>query len=108
MITILGVTTSSFPKSYHFDGYNEFNRQNARDKPFFGENTVSFGDRYYLHIKPWNDDSVVFLDFESPCGFGRIAFTSYRLSLDEFINKLTQAIQDDADFITFEIAVWMR
>ena len=61
------------PKSYHFDGYNELNRQNARDKPFFGENMVCFGDRYYLHIKPWDDDSVVFLDFESPCGFGRIA-----------------------------------
>lgn len=92
------------PKSYHFDGYNELNRQNSRDKPFFSQNTVSFGERYYLHIKLGAAESVI-LDFESPCGYGRIVFGSYHLSLNEFVNKLTKAIQDDADFITFEIPV---
>lgn len=92
------------PKSYHFDGYNEINRQNSRDKPFFSQNTVSFGERYYLHIKQWADEYVI-LNFESPCGYGMIAFGSYHLSFDEFVSKLTQAIQDDADFITFKIPV---
>ena len=89
------------PKSYHFDGYNEINCPNSRDKPFFSDNVIPIGE-YYLSIRLVNQN-MISLEYSSICSYGKITFQPYALSLDSYISKLKTAIQEGSDFITFEI-----
>ena len=89
------------PKSYHFDGYNEINCPNSRDKPFFSDNVIPMGE-YYLSIRLVNQN-MISLEYSSICSYGKITFQPYALSLDSYISKLKTAIQEGSDFITFEI-----
>ena len=89
------------PKSYHFDGYNELNCPNSRDKPFFGDNIINMGERHLtiLHL----DSQTISLQFSSVCPPGKISFTPYTLKLEEFVHKLKKAVKENSDFITFSI-----
>lgn len=89
------------PRSYHFDGYNELNCQNSRDKPFFADNVIQMGE-YYLTIRMENKNQIV-LEFDSVCPSGEITFKPYKLSLETYVSKLQKAIQEGCDFISFEI-----
>ncbi len=89
------------PKSYHFDGYNELNCPNSRDKPFFGDNVIRMGERH-LTIRI-HDRQTVYLEFSSVCSPGKISFVPYKLSLETFVNKLKKAVNESSDFITFSI-----
>lgn len=91
------------PKSYHFDGYNEINCPNSRDKPFFSDNIILIGE-YYLNIRLVNPEKIS-LEFASVCPVGKITFKPYLLTLNEYVSKLQMAIQQGSDFITFEIAL---
>lgn len=90
------------PKSYHFDGYNEFNCLNSRDKPFFGDNVIQMGDERFLNIRQ-HDYETIFLEFSSVCPCGRISFEPYKLTIDTFVAKLKRALNEGSDFITFTI-----
>ncbi len=68
------------PKSYHFDGYNEINCPNSRDKPFFAENTIPMG-KYFLSTR-LIDPNTISIEFESVCDRGKIIFQPYTLSLE--------------------------
>ena len=102
------------PKSFHFDGYNIFNSPNNSSKPFFSNNTYYLGN-YILQIKMgYNHFSgdYIELKFESPCKFYkhdfvncRVDFSSYTLSIDDFARKLSNAVKNNSDFITFDIPV---
>lgn len=89
------------PKTYHFDGYNEINCPNSRDKPFFSDNVIPMGD-YFLTIRLVNQN-MISLEYASTCTKGKITFKPYKLSLESYVSKLQKAIQDGCDFITFEI-----
>lgn len=89
------------PKSYHFDGYNELNCSNSRDKPFFADNIIPMGE-YYLTVRMENKNQIV-LEYGTVCPKGEITFKPYKLSLETYVSKLQKAIQDGCDFITFEI-----
>ncbi len=91
-------------KSYHFDGYNEINCQNSRDKPFFSDNVITFDNdaNRCLTIRLVNQ-SEVSLEFSSVCAKGRFVFTPYKLTLEHFIEKLKKMLQNGADYISFEI-----
>ena len=89
------------PKSYHFDGYNELNCQNSRDKPFFADNVIQMGE-YYLTVRMTNKNEIV-LEYGSVCPKGEITFKPYKLSLETYVSKLKAAIQEGCDFISFEI-----
>lgn len=89
------------PKSYHFDGYNEVNYPNTRDKPFFSENVVPIGD-YYLTTRIDYEGRLI-LEYSSVCPNGMISFEPYILSFESFISLLRTALEEDSDFITFEI-----
>ena len=89
------------PKSYHFDGYNELNCPNSRDKPFFGDNVIQMGERH-LTIFLLNKQTIS-LQFSSVCPFGKISFAPYELSIEGFVNKLKKAVNESSDFITFSI-----
>lgn len=89
------------PKSYHFDGYNELNCPNSRDKPFFGDNVIQMGD-YHLTTR-LHSHKTMYLEFSSVCSCGKIAFEPYVLTLEEFVSKLKKAINENSDFITFSI-----
>lgn len=89
------------PKSYHFDGYNELKCPNARGQPFFSDNVIPMGD-YHLTTHLENSDTMC-LNFSNVCPMGNITFLPYRLTLNEYILKLREAIQSGADFITFEV-----
>lgn len=89
------------PKSYHFDGYNELNCPNARDKPFFSDNVIPMGN-HYLTVCKVNQDTII-LEFSSICPEGKITFTPYTLTLEDFVKKLQEAVQNDCDFIYLEI-----
>ena len=92
------------PKSYHFDGYNELNCPNSRDKPFFGDNSIKMGE-YYLTTR-LQDYQTLYLEFASICPLGKISFEPYKLDIDTFINKLKKAVNENSDFITFSIIPW--
>lgn len=89
------------PKSYHFDGYNEVNCPNSRDKPFFSDNVIQMG-QYYLKtsLKDYNTLSI---EFDSVCPKGRITFETQILTLKQFVEMLKEAIQSQRDFITLKI-----
>ena len=89
------------PKSYHFDGFNELNCPNSRDKPFFGDNIIRMGERH-LTIR-LHDRQTVYLEFSSICPTGQISFVPYKLTLETFVNKLKKAVNESSDFITFSI-----
>lgn len=89
------------PKSYHFDGYNELKCPNSRDKPFFADNNIQMG--YYFLVTRLVDPNTLSLQFSSVCNYGKITFLPYTLTIEEYASKLQKAIQDDCDFITFEI-----
>lgn len=89
------------PKSYHFDGYNEVNYPNTRGKPFFSENVVPIGD-YYLTTRIDYEGRLI-LEYSSVCPNGMISFEPYTLSFESFISLLRTALEEDSDFITFEI-----
>lgn len=89
------------PKSYHFDGYNELNCPSPRDKPFFSENVIHIG-KHFLTIRKKSQDEVI-LEFSSICPNGKITFTPYTLTFDDFVKKLQEAVQTSSDFIHFEI-----
>jgi len=91
------------PKSYHFDGYNELNCPNSRDKPFFSDTTVPMGD-YTLTTRLLNQNTLEVL-FSSVCPEGKIIFQPLRLTLDEYIQKLKEAINDKRDFIYLEVSI---
>lgn len=95
------VVRSLVPKSYHFDGYNELNCPNSRDKPFFTDNVVQLG-KYYLKTRMANT-STLYLEYDSICPRGEISFTPYKLTLESFVSKLQEAIQNGSDVIAFEI-----
>ena len=89
------------PKSYHFDGYNEVNCPNSRDRPFFCDNAIPIGD-YHLSIRLVND-RMISIEFASVCINGKITFKPYKLSLEGFVSKLKEAVNNSCDFISFEI-----
>ena len=89
------------PKSYHFDGYNELNCPNSRDKPFFGENIIPMGN-WHLTIH-CQDSQTIGLHFSSICNTGKISFEPYILKLEDFVSKLKNAVRTNSDFITFTI-----
>lgn len=89
------------PKSYHFDGYNELNVPNTRDKPFFSEATSQIGN-YYLTTRIDGAGNLV-LEYSSVCPYGVISFKPYILSFERFIELLRTAVKEESDFITFEI-----
>lgn len=89
------------PKSYHFDGYDELNCPNARDKPFFSDNVVPMGE-YTLTTRLVDEQTLEVL-FSSICPEGRITFQPLRITLEEYIQKLKDAISDKRDFIYLEI-----
>lgn len=89
------------PKSYHFDGYNELNCPNSRDKPFFGDNIINMGEQNLtiLHL----DSQTISLQFSSVCPPGKISFMPYTLKFEDFVHKLKKAVKENSDFITFSI-----
>ncbi len=89
------------PKSYHFDGYNKLNCPNPRDKPFFSDNVIAMG-KYYLTIRMVNPN-MISIEYSSVCTNGKIIFRPYTLSLESYVSELKKAIQDNSDFITFNI-----
>lgn len=89
------------PKSYHFDGYNEINCPNSRDKPFFSDNVIPMGE-YYLTTR-LVDQNTISVEYTSTCVNGKITFKPYVLSLESYVSKLKKAIQDNCDFIILEI-----
>jgi len=89
------------PKSYHFDGYNELKCSNSRDKPFFSDNVIEMGD-YNLTTRLLSPTTLS-LEFSSVCPKGKIIFNPFVLTLKDFVSRLKLAIQNRADFITFEI-----
>lgn len=91
------------PKSYHFDGYNELNYPNTRDKPkpFFAENVTQIG-QYYLTTRIDQSNNLI-LEYSSVCPSGIISFEPYTLSFESFIELLRKALQENSDFITFDI-----
>lgn len=89
------------PKSYHFDGYNEVNCPNSRDKPFFSDNVIQMGD-YYLKTSLKSSDTLS-IEFDSVCPKGRITFEEEILTLKQFVTMLKEAIQSQRDFITLKI-----
>ena len=95
------------PLSYHFDGYNELNCPNSRDRPFFSDNVINFGEHYHLSIQLVEQDKIS-LTFSSVCPKGRITFEPYLLTLEGFVSKLKDAVNTDRDFIPFEISVQQR
>ncbi len=90
------------PKSYHFDGYNELKCPNSRDRPFFADNNIQMGD-YFLTTRLVNPNTLS-LQFSSVCSYGKITFSPYTLTIEEYSAKLQKATQEGCDFITFEIA----
>ena len=86
--------------NFHFDGY-QLHSPNSRDKPFFSSNTFQLGN-YHLTTR-LSDPETLFLEFQSVCPNGKITFESYKLSFDDYISKLKQAIEDRSDFIDFTI-----
>ena len=95
------------PKSYSFDGYNEINCPNSRDAPFFSEGTVTMND-YHL-TKTFINPTSLELEFSSVCkDYGFIHFKRYRLTLEEYIEKIHTAVKEDRDFITLDIEVEYR
>lgn len=91
------------PKGFHFDGYNELNCPNSRDKPFYSDNTISMGE-WFLTTRLQNSQ-ILHIEFSSVCPRGKITFEPYVLSLDEFARKLKKAVNEGSDFITFDIKV---
>lgn len=89
------------PKSYHFDGYNELNFPNSHNQPFFAEGTKKIG-KYYLTTKLTKSD-VLSLEYSSVCPQGVIKFMPYELTFEDFIKSLRKALEENSDFITFEI-----
>lgn len=89
------------PKSYHFDGYNEVNYPNTRDKPFFSESVTQIG-QYYLTTRIDKSDNLI-LEYSSVCPNGIISFKPYVLSFESFIELLRKSLAENSDFITFEI-----
>ena len=73
------------PKSYHFDGYNELNCPNSRDKPFFGDNIINMGEQHLtiLHL----DSQTIPLQFSSVCPPGKIYFMPYTLKFEDFVHN---------------------
>lgn len=91
---------SLIPKSFHFDGYNEINSPNTRDKPFFENQIISIGE-YFLTTRLEND--TLYIEPQSVCPCGRIHFPAAKLPLEEFTQKLNTALSESCDFITFSI-----
>ena len=91
------------PKSYSFDGYNELNCPNSRDKPFFADNVIDLGD--YTLTTRLERNNTLSLEFSTVCKKGKIIFKPYLLSFDEYIKKLKKALEENSDFITFDITV---
>lgn len=89
------------PKSYHFDGYNEVNFPNTRDKPFFAENVTQIG-QYYLTTRIDDSDNLI-LEYSSVCPNGIISFKPYCLSFENFIELLRKSLSESCDVITFQI-----
>ncbi len=89
------------PKSFHFDGYNELNCPNQRDRPFFSDNVIPMGD-HYLTTRLLGRDTLS-IEFSSICPVGEITFKPYLLNLETFVEQLKKAVQHGCDFITFEI-----
>ena len=91
------------PKSYHFDGYNELNCPNSRDKPLFSDNTIPMGE--WFVTTRLQSSQILHIEFSSVCPCGKIIFEPYVLSLDELAHKLKTAVNTGCDFITFDIKV---
>lgn len=89
------------PKSYHFDGYNELNCPNTRDRPFFSEGSTRIGD-YNLNTRFDSYGNLV-LEYNSVCPYGKISFKPYFLHFEDFVKLLRKALEEESDFITFEI-----
>jgi len=90
------------PRSFSFDGYDLVGcKARDRPKPFWGDNTIPMGD-YTLTVRRDDMDSVSLL-FQSVCNHGKIFFSQYVLTFDEFVNKLTHAAETGSDYISFEI-----
>lgn len=89
------------PKSYHFDGYNELNCPNSRDRPFFSDSVVPMG-KYTLTTRLCDGNTLEIL-FSSVCSMGKIVFEPFKLTLNEYIEKLKDAISEKRDFIYLKI-----
>lgn len=87
--------------SYRFDGYGKQKCTNSRDRPFFGNNTVVFGD--YTLTTRLSNTQTLHLEFESVCQNGNIIFTPYELTFENYVSELMQAISDGSDCIAFQI-----
>lgn len=97
------------PKSFHFDGYDIVNCPSSSDKPFFSNNIYFLG-AYRLRItRCYGDDAAVRLSFDIPCIFNdtraKISFKDYVLTIENFARKVGVAINNNCDFISFEIPV---
>lgn len=89
------------PISYHFDGYDELNYPNTRDKPFFSEGVTKIGD-YYLTTRIDESDNLI-LEYSSVCLNGVISFKPYVLSFESFIELLKTSLKESCNCITFEV-----
>lgn len=94
------------PKSYHFDGYDELNCPNTRDRPFFTEGSITVGD-YNLNTR-FDTSGDLVLEYTSVCPNGVISFKPYILSFESFIQLLRTALEEGSDFITFKIQTEYR
>lgn len=90
------------PKSYHFDGYNELNCQNSRDRPFFTDNAIQMGN--YTLTTRLKGENLLEVLFSSVCPKGKIVFQPFELTLELYIQKLKEAICDKRDFIYLGIS----
>lgn len=89
------------PKSYHFDGYNELNCPNSQGKAFFEEGIAKLGD--FNLVTRFDNKGNLVLEYSNVCPYGIISFEPYKLSFESFVELLRNALNENSDFITFEI-----
>lgn len=90
-------------KSVSFDAYNVVGCK-VRGQPFWGNNTFELGD-HRLSIEESVTEDALNIRFESVCPYDMISFEPYNLSFDEYISKLSEAVETDSDFIVLEVPV---
>lgn len=99
----LALLRQLIPKGFHFDGYNELNCPNSRDKPFFSDNIIPMGE-WFLTTR-LHTAQTLRIEFSSVCSCGKIIFEPISLTLDDFAYKLKNALNTNSDFITFDVKV---
>ncbi len=98
---------SLIPKSFHFDAYNIVNFANTADRPFFSDYAYNIGN-YQLKttvITVIGDSHKLKLAFSSVCADFLIHFVPVYVTLEQFAQKILNAVKSDSDYITFEIPI---